>query len=136
MLLFCNFLLRVEQEQNGMIIFIFSLSYPFPTYFQLKLSHNGNFEFFCFFLGSFYYALGGNGTEWNTSTILIFSLSHLFQLILVWNEAIMVFFNFLNFFAIFMEFSISRRVGTERSDNYYFPSFSALSNLFWLERKP
>ena len=27
----------------------------------------------------------------------------------------MVFFNFLNFFAIFLEFSIMRRVGTERN---------------------
>ena len=42
----------------------------------------------------------------------------------------MVFFNFLNFFAIFLEFSITRRVGTERNDNFYFFSFSAFSNLF------
>ena len=58
------------------------------------------------------------------------------QPILPWNEAIMVFFNFLNFFAIFLEFSISRRVGMERDDNLYFLSFSAFSNLFWLEMKP
>ena len=37
----------------------------------------------------------------------------------------MVFFNFLNFFAIFLEFSITRRVGTERNDNFYFLSFSS-----------
>ena len=48
----------------------------------------------------------------------------------------MVFFNFLNFFAILLDFSITRCVGTERTDNFYFFSFSALSNLFWLERKP
>ena len=33
---FWNFLLRVQQERNGTIIFIFSLSRPFPTYFGLK----------------------------------------------------------------------------------------------------
>ena len=48
----------------------------------------------------------------------------------------MVFFNFLNFFAFLLEFSITRCVGTERTDNFYFLSFSALSNLFWHERKP
>ena len=47
-----------------MIIFIFSLSHPFPTYFGLKGSHKGIF---------------------------------------------------LIFFTIFLEFSITRRVGTERS---------------------
>ena len=48
----------------------------------------------------------------------------------------MVSFNFLNFVAIFLEFSIMRRVRTERKDNFYFPSFTAFSNLFWLEMKP
>ena len=37
-----------------------------------------------------------------------------------WNEAIMVSFNFLNFFAIFLEFSVTHRVGTEQNDNFYF----------------
>ena len=40
------------------------------------------------------------------------------------------------FFTIFLEFYITRRVGTKRNDNFYFPSFSAFSNLFWLEMKP
>ena len=48
----------------------------------------------------------------------------------------MVFLNFLNFFTIFLEFSITRRVGTERNNNFYFLSFSALSNLFWVEMTP
>ena len=42
----------------------------------------------------------------------------------------------LNIFAIFLEFSIMRRVGTERNDNFYFLSFSAFFNLFWLKKKP
>ena len=45
----------------------------------------------------------------------------------------MEFFNFLNLFAIFLEFSVTRRVGTKRNDNFYFLSFSAFHNLFLLE---
>ena len=45
----------------------------------------------------------------------------------------MIFFNFLNFVAIFLKFSITRRVGTVRNENSRFLSLSALSNLFWLE---
>ena len=47
----------------------------------------------------------------------------------------MVFFNFLNFFAIVLEFSLPRREGTKQSDNFYFLSFSAFSNIFWLGMK-
>ena len=42
----------------------------------------------------------------------------------------------MNFFTIFMEFSITLRVRTERNENFYFLSFSAFSNLFWLVMKP
>ena len=48
----------------------------------------------------------------------------------------MIFFNVLNFVAIFLEFSITRRVGTKRNDNFYFLSFSAFPYLFWLEMNP
>ena len=64
-----------------MVIFIFPISHPFPTYFGLK---------------------------W---TIIVFLL-------------------FFEFFTIFMEFSITLRVGTKRI------SFPAFSNLFWLIMKP
>ena len=60
----------------------------------------------------------------------------LFQLILVWKEVITGFFNFLKIFAIFLEFSFTRWMGTKRNDNFYFLYFSAFSNLFWLEMKP
>ena len=36
---------------------------------------------------------------------------------------------------IFLEFSITCRVGTKWNDNFYFLSLSALSNLFWIEMK-
>ena len=35
----------------------------------------------------------------------------------------------------FLEFSITCRVGTERTYNFYLVSFLAFSNLFWLEKK-
>ena len=69
--------------------------------------------------------------------VFLFSLFHvILQPILAQNEAIIVFFNFLNFFAILLEFGISRRVGTKRSGNFHFLSFSSFSNLFLLEMKP
>ena len=40
---------------------------------------------------------------------------------------------FMNFFAIFLEFSIPGRVGIDRNDNFYFLSFSAFPNMFWHE---
>ena len=59
------------------------------------------FEFFCYSFGIFYYALGRNETE--QQYLFSFFLGH-FQPILALNEAILAFFNFLNFFAIFLEF--------------------------------
>ena len=47
----------------------------------------------------------------------------LFQPILALNEAILAFFNFLNFLAIFFEFYIRRRVGTERNGTIIFIFF-------------
>ena len=62
------------------------------------------------------------GTERNgTERQFLFSpFICLIQPILACNEATMVFFDFLNFFAIFLEFFITHRVGTERNDNIYF----------------
>ena len=133
-MLFCwNFQLRDRQERNVMIIFIFSLSHPFPTYFRSKWSHNcifWLFEFFYYFFGIFYFALGRNKTE----RYFLYSLfADIFLPILDWNEAIVVFFNFLNFFAILLEFSITRPAGTKRKDNIYFLSFSSFSNLFYFK---
>ena len=59
------------------------------------------FEFFYYFFGIFYYALCWNETE--QQYLLTFILG-LFQPILALNEAILAFFVFLNFLAIFLEF--------------------------------
>ena len=76
------------------------------------------------------------GTEWNRTIIFISLFFCQFQHIMAWNETTMVFWNFLNFIAIFLEFSITIRVRTKRNYNFYFLSFTAFSNLFWLEMKP
>ena len=130
-LLFCwNFEFRVGEERNVVVIFIFSLSYSFRTYFCLKWSQNGIFkifEFFCYFFGIFYFALGRNETEW----YFLYSLfPDIFHPILAWNECIMVYINFFNFIAIFWEFLITRLVGIKRNDNFYFVTSSSFSNLF------
>ena len=132
--IFWNFQLRFRLERNRTIIFIFSLSRPFPTYFCLKTSYNGiflYFEFFCYFFRIWYYASGRNRTErqYLFSLFLI-----LFKPILASNEAIMVFYNFLNFFGIF--YYVSCMTGTRQNDNIYFLSFSAFPPLFWPEMKP
>ena len=124
---------RVGTEQNDNFYFL-SLSHPFPSYFGFKWSHNGIFyffQFFCFFFGIFYYAPGWNGTEWNDNFyfLSLLSFSNLFWLQM---KPQWYFFIFFNFFAIFLEFSITRREGTKWKYNFYFPSFSSLSNLFWL----
>ena len=61
--------------------------------------------------------------ERNRTIVFIFSISQRFPLILAWNEATIVFYNFLNFFAICMEFSITHWVGTKRNHNLYFCLF-------------
>ena len=127
---------RAGTERNGTITFIFLLSHPFPTYFGLKWILNdilSFLQFFCYFFLIFYYASGRNEME---RKFLFSSFLGLFQPTLAWNEAIIVFLNFLNFFPIFLKFSTSRRVGTKQNGNFYFPSFEAFSNLFWLKMNP
>ena len=91
------------------------------------------FHFFANFFGIFYYVSSGNETELQ---FLFSPFLGLLQPILAWNEATMVFVDFLIFFLFFLEFSITCRVWTEWKDNFYFFSFSAFCNLFWLEMKP
>ena len=55
------------------------------------------FEFFCYFFAIFNYVLDRNETE--RQYLFSFFLG-LFQPILALNDAILAFFNFLNFFAI------------------------------------
>ena len=136
MLFFFNFRLCIRSQRNETIIFVFFLSHPPSSYSGFKWSHNDIFNFFQFlyyFVGIFYYALGRNETE--RKYLFSFFLG-LFHPILALNDVIMIFINFLNFFAISLEFSITRQVGTERNYNFYFLSFSFSFNRFWLEMAP
>ena len=74
--------------------------------------------------------------EWNGTIIFIFPLSHPFPsyFALRWIRN-SIFFYFLCFFAIFLDFSITHQVGTKRNDNFYFLYFSSFSNLFLPEMK-
>ena len=76
------------------------------------------------------------GTKRNETIIFIFHISHLFPTYFGLKWTITVFLLFFEFFTIFTEFSITLRVGTKRNDNFYFLSFSAFSNLFWLIMRP
>ena len=65
--------------------------------------------------------------------IFFFSLFlSLSQPILAWKEATTVFSNFLNFFAFFFNFLL--RSARTTSERFFFFSFSASPNQFWLEK--
>ena len=121
----------------GTIIFIITLSRPFPTCFGLKRSDRGVFLFFEFFLLFFFNSLLGAQVGNDQNDNFCFSLFlGLSQLAFARKETIMVFLNFLNFFPIFLEFSIMSRVENERNNNFYFHSFSAFPKLVSLGKKP
>ena len=46
----------------------------------------------------------------------------------------MMFFNFLNFFAIFLEFPIPGRVGMDQNKNFFFSHSQPLPSCFGLKR--
>ena len=115
---------QVGTERNDNFSFL-----PFSSSFNLwwlQMKPYWHFLFFWIFLQFF----------WNFKFCVIFSLSNSFPNYFGLKSGQMWFFNFLNFFAIFLEISIKRRVGTEQNDNFYFLSFLAFSKLFWLEMMP
>ena len=119
LLFFWNFLFRVGMKPIGTIIFIFSLSRPFPTNFGLKWSYDGVLKFFEFFYN--FFGIFKSRSVWNPSKRL-FSFSLFLGVshpIFAWKEAMMVFSNFLNFFVIFLEFSIASRIGTHQNDFFF-----------------
>ena len=99
-LCYLNFLLRVGQERNGTITFIFLLSIIFQPILAWNESLTIFFNFYYFF-GIFYYSPGRNEME---REFLFSSFLGLFQPTLAWNKAIMVVFIFLNFFPFFWNF--------------------------------
>ena len=55
-------------------------------------------------------------------------------LVLALKEAILMFFIFLNFFAIFLEFPIPGRVEMDRTNNFFFSHPRPLSSRFGMKR--
>ena len=111
---------RVGTHRND-FFFIFSLSPPFPTYFGLERSYDGVFkifEFFHYFCRIFYY---GSGRHTSERFFLCFLFLGHSKPILSWKEAMMVFYNFFNFSAIFLKFFILSRVETHRNDFFFLP---------------
>ena len=124
---------RNQTERNDNYYFLYFSA--FLNIFCLKWGHNGFFffNFWNFFAIFLEFSISRRvGTKRNGTIIIIFSHSRPFQTYFAWKKVIMV---FLNLFTILLEFSILRRVGTEGTDSFYFFSFSAFSNLFWLEMK-
>ena len=76
------------------------------------------------FFWIFYYESGRNSLERFVLFLFLFSLFlNISHLILARREAIMVFFNFVNFFAIFLKFPITGLVGTHQNDFFFFLFF-------------
>ena len=124
--------LRVRTKQNDTFYFL-SFS-ALSNLFWLEMTpywFYNNFLTFFYFFEIFYHVSGRNGT-----IILIFSLSLTFPTYVGLKRNIMIFLNFLNFFAIFFEFCTTDVVGTEWNKNFYFLSFLTFSTLFCLQRKP
>ena len=125
---------RIGTKRNDNFYFI-SFS-AFSNLFCLEMKSQWYFLNFWFFSLFFWNFLFPVKLERNGETIFIFSLSRPFPTYfgLEWSHNGIFWFS--DFFSLFLEFSITCRVRTERKDNFYFFSFSAFSNLFWLEMKP
>ena len=133
LLFFWNSLFRVGLEWIRTIILFFSHSRPFPSRFGFKRSHIDVFEFFCYLFLEFYIP-GRLGIDRNNNFFSSLSLN-MSRPGLAWKEAIIIFFNFLNYFEFFWEFYIPDRVGTDQNENFFFSLFldHSLPVLAWKE---
>ena len=104
--------------RNASERFFFSLSFSaFPVLFWLEKKLWWSFlVFWIFWLFFWNFPLRVGKEHIGTIFFLCSLFLHLSHPILASKEAMMVFYNFLNFFAIFLEFSIMGRVGKHRND--------------------
>ena len=122
-------------DRNDNFLFSLNLSRSHPVLGQNKaiIMFFYFVAFFCYFFGIPY-----SGSCWNGSEREYFFFSHsqpvpsYLGLIRSHNNG----FNFLNFFAIFLEFPITGPVGMVLNENFLFLSFSASPVSFWLGKKP
>ena len=99
-----------------------------PDPFWLEIRHEWCFLiFFALFM-----EFSIQGRVGRIGTIIFFSFFlDLCQLVLAWNEAWIVHFNFLYFFAIFFRIFYSWSGRKDRNDNFLFLSFVTCPNPFW-----
>ena len=104
-------------DRNGNLFFFWYHSETVPSRFCLKRRHNDDFQFFALFLQIPIPGLVGMDRNDNFFFRITLSLSHP---AFASNEALMMFFSFLNFFVIFLEFPILGWVGMDQNDNFFF----------------
>ena len=124
---------RVGIDRNDN--FYFLSFFAFPCLFGLKRSPNSVLYFFEFFFYCFWILYYGLDSNWSERSFFFSLFLGLSQYVLARREAPTVFYNFLNFFGIFFEFSSTGRVAIDRNDNFCFLHFLAFPNLFWIEEK-
>ena len=128
--IFCYTLGRNGTEGNDNFYF---LSFPaFSSLLSIKMKPQWYFLIFWIFLLFFWNFLLRIGPKRNGTIIFIFSL---YQPLPTYFGLKRIVNGIFNFFGIFLEFSITHRAGMKRNNNFYFLSFSASSNLFWLQMR-
>ena len=124
----------VGTKRNNIFYFLYFST--ISNLFWLEMKPQWYFLIFLNFVIFFWNFLLPVWSEGNGNKIFIFLFLGRSQLILAWNEATIVFFDFFEFSSLFLEFSVTNPIGRKRKDNFYVFSFSAFSNLFWHEMKP
>ena len=81
------------------------------------------FEFFCYFFWIFYFGLGRNSLERSFFSLSYSAFPNLFSLFLGLPQHILPRKAAIIVFSIFLEFSITGRVGTPRNDFFFFFCF-------------
>ena len=123
---------RVGMDQNENFFFLTFLASPAP--FWLEKKPCWCFLIFLIFLLFFWNSLFRVGLEWIRTRIFFSHVLSLSRPVLAWKEAILMFFNFLNFFAIFLRFPIPGRVGMDQNENFFFSPSQPIPSLFGLKR--
>ena len=135
--IFYEFFITRRVETKWIDNFYFPCFSVYSNLLWLETKPQWYFYIFGIFFLFFWNFLLRVGYEWNGMTIFVFRLSRPFTTYfgLKWSHNC-VFLIFLNFLLFFLEFSITRHVGTEHDDSFYFIPFSAFPPLFWLEMEP
>ena len=119
-----------SKVRNDNFFFLSFSTYPDPFSLEMKPE-------WCFLILLNFFALflefSIQGRVGRIGTIIFFSFFlDLSRPVLAWNEAWIVHFNFLYFFAIFLRIFYSWSGRKDRKDNFRFLSFATCPDPFWL----